>query len=80
MMDWRKGNEQRSERSPHDEADRELLRHGAARPTNALARARHAAALETYATKKYGRDWAARPDRRDIEDEFNECLKKKRLG
>jgi hypothetical protein len=43
-----------------------------------LSRARYAAALETYATKKYGRDWATREDRRDIEDEFKNWLEKRR--
>jgi len=76
-MVWRKGYGQSSERSPHDEANRELLRRGD-RPANALARARRAAALETYATKKYGRDWAARTDRRDIENEFNAWLDSRR--
>lgn len=63
-MDRREGDQQRI-RSASASADK-------------LARARHAAALETYATKKYGKDWAARADRRDIEEEFNEWLDSRR--
>lgn len=59
------------------EVDEKRIR-AASRSADKLARARNAAALETYATKKYGKDWAARADRRDIEDEFNRWLERRR--
>lgn len=59
------------------EGDEKRIRN-ASRSADKLARARHAAALETYATKKYGDDWAAREDRREIEAEFNEWLERRR--
>lgn len=58
----------------HDVADSERAARGEARSANSLAKARHQAALNTYATKKYGEDWADREDCDDIVQEFSDWL------
>ena len=50
----------------HEIADRERAQQGIARS----ARAKFAAALETYATKKYGDDWRERFDEDRVLEEF----------
>jgi hypothetical protein len=54
----------------HEIADRERAEQGAIRSANA----RYDAGLWTYATKKYGDDWAAYRDPSDVEEEFDEWL------
>jgi len=61
-MEWREGSDKRIRSS---------------RSADLLAKARHAAALEAYATKKYGTDWAVRENLGDIQDEFKKWLNRR---
>jgi len=58
----------------HQAADREREKIQAARSAERLERARSAAGLNTYATKKYGEDWQDRVDADEIAEEFDRWL------
>jgi 5-methylcytosine-specific restriction endonuclease McrA len=54
----------------HEKADRERAQEGIARS----ARAKFAAGLDTYGTKKYGEDWQERLDEDRVAEEFETWL------
>jgi hypothetical protein len=61
----------------HRRADDERGAQGRARSSDARMAARYDAALETWATKKYGEDWRERVDEEFIAEEFDGWLERR---